>query len=557
MATRNIVPRDDGEGNIGTTLKNWLKGWFKNVFVSGNLTDGVNDVTVAELRNQIDNPSVPDADQIATTDSGETVQDKIDDADAHIADTNNPHSVVKADVGLTNVPDLDTTNAVSNEHTQGTDVGLDNGGSNPITAATIKGHVEDTANPHSVTKAQVGLTDVDDVQQMPLSYLDTDDALTADSDVKVASQSAVKSYIDALLGANDAMIYKGVIDCGANPNYPAGDAGHTYRISVAGKLGGASGEVVEVGDMAICIADSTSSGNQATVGEFWNIIQVNIDGNIVGTSPYSSVDDNLAMFNGTSGKVIEDSGLALADVTGHIANTENPHAVEADQIATTDSGETVQDKIDDADAHIADTVNPHSVDKADVGLTNVPDLDTTDAVNNEHTHTNKTELDKVTVGDHDVLTNNPHSVVADQIATDDSGVDVQEALDAVESDVTDLKASALTFIIDGGGSEITTGIKGDLQVPFGCTITKATLLADQSGSIVVDVWKDTYANFPPIDADSITASAPPTITTATKSEDGTLTGWTKAITAGDILRFNVDSVTDIERVTLILNVTRT
>ena len=116
---------------------------------------------------------------------------------------------------------------------------------------------------------------------------------------------------------------------------------------------------------------------------------------------------------------------------------------------------------------------------------------------------------------------------------------------------------AITFIIDGGGSAITTGIKGDLEIPFACTIVRATMLADQSGSIVVDVWKDTYANYPPIDGDSITASAPPTITTATKSQDSTLTGWTKAIATGSTLRFNVDSCTTIERCTLALKVTKT
>ena len=83
-----------------------------------------------------------------------------------------------------------------------------------------------------------------------------------------------------------------------------------------------------------------------------------------------------------------------------------------------------------------------------------------------------------------------------------------------------------------------------------------TALADQTGSIVVDIWKDTYANFPPTDADSITASAPPTISTATKAQDATLTGWTTSIAAGDILRFNVDSVTSIQRVTLSLKVTK-
>ena len=115
---------------------------------------------------------------------------------------------------------------------------------------------------------------------------------------------------------------------------------------------------------------------------------------------------------------------------------------------------------------------------------------------------------------------------------------------------------AFNFIIDGGGSTITTGVKGYIPIPFACTITVVRLLADQSGSIVVDVWKDTYANYPPTDADSITASAVPTITTADKSEDATLTGWTTAIAAGDILGFNVDSVTTHRRATVELEVTK-
>jgi len=82
-------------------------------------------------------------------------------------------------------------------------------------------------------------------------------------------------------------------------------------------------------------------------------------------------------------------------------------------------------------------------------------------------------------------------------------------------------------------------------------------VADQSGSIVIDIWKDTYDNFPPTDADSITASAPPTLSSAQKSTDTTLTGWTTTFAAGDLLAFNVDSVTDIERATLSLKIRRT
>jgi hypothetical protein len=117
--------------------------------------------------------------------------------------------------------------------------------------------------------------------------------------------------------------------------------------------------------------------------------------------------------------------------------------------------------------------------------------------------------------------------------------------------------ATITFIIDGGGATIATGVKGDLEIPFGCTINQVSMMADQSGSIVVDIWKDSWANYPPTVADTITASAKPTISSATKSQDATLTGWTTSITAGDTLRFNVDSATTIQRLTISLKVTKT
>ncbi len=117
--------------------------------------------------------------------------------------------------------------------------------------------------------------------------------------------------------------------------------------------------------------------------------------------------------------------------------------------------------------------------------------------------------------------------------------------------------AGLVFIIDGGGSAITTGQKGHLWIPFDCTIQSVALMADQSGSIVIDIWKDVEGNYPPTNADSITASAPPTLSSDTVSLDSTLTGWTKSLVAGDILAFNVDSVTTVERVTITLIVRRT
>jgi hypothetical protein len=117
------------------------------------------------------------------------------------------------------------------------------------------------------------------------------------------------------------------------------------------------------------------------------------------------------------------------------------------------------------------------------------------------------------------------------------------------------------FVIDGGGSALTTGIKGYLSIPFAWSdISSAILLADVSGSVVVDIFKCTYSAFDPAthpaSGDKITASAPPTISSAKKSSDSTLTGWTKTGSAGDILAFNVNSATTITRVTAILNLVR-
>jgi hypothetical protein len=96
-----------------------------------------------------------------------------------------------------------------------------------------------------------------------------------------------------------------------------------------------------------------------------------------------------------------------------------------------------------------------------------------------------------------------------------------------------------------------------LTVPFNCTITGWVLTSRQTGSIVIDVWKSDYAGFPPVDGGTITGSAPPTLSSANKNQSTTLTGWTTTITAGDVLYFNVDSVTTIEECQLTLQVTKT
>jgi hypothetical protein len=179
---------------------------------------------------------------------------------------------------------------------------------------------------------------------LTFSSLDTDGTLAGNSDLKVPSQKAVKTYVDGRLAAADAVIYKGVIDCSANPNYPAADAGHLYRVSVAGKIGGGSGTNVEAGDTLLCLTDGTAAGTQAGVGANWDVIQVNIDGAVVG--PASATDAHIPQFDGATGKLLKD-GLALS-IDGTLAGATNA------QIASALAAKTYADSLKTAsDAKVA------------------------------------------------------------------------------------------------------------------------------------------------------------------------------------------------------------
>lgn len=108
--------------------------------------------------------------------------------------------------------------------------------------------------------------------------------------------------------------------------------------------------------------------------------------------------------------------------------------------------------------------------------------------------------------------------------------------------------------IDGGGSVITTGFKQYLIIPYNCIITGWSVIGDVSGSIVVDVWKDTTI---PTVLDTIAGSEKPTLSSQQTNSDNTLTTWTTTVNAGDIIGFNVDSVNTITKATVIIKITKT
>ena len=111
---------------------------------------------------------------------------------------------------------------------------------------------------------------------------------------------------------------------------------------------------------------------------------------------------------------------------------------------------------------------------------------------------------------------------------------------------------AIAFVFDGGGSAVFASSKGYLEIPFTCVITEWTLIADQTGSAVVDIKRATFSGFPT--TVSITGTEKPTLSNAQKSKSITLTGWSTTLNAGDILEYVVESSTSVVRATLILKV---
>ncbi len=111
----------------------------------------------------------------------------------------------------------------------------------------------------------------------------------------------------------------------------------------------------------------------------------------------------------------------------------------------------------------------------------------------------------------------------------------------------------LLVVVDGGGAVPATGIYGDVTLDFDCTIVGWTLLARESGSLQLDLWKAPFVAFPPTVANTITGATPPTLTATDHNRSADVSDWTTAWTAGDCVRVNIDSVSAVTRATLAIH----
>ena len=117
------------------------------------------------------------------------------------------------------------------------------------------------------------------------------------------------------------------------------------------------------------------------------------------------------------------------------------------------------------------------------------------------------------------------------------------------------RTAFITNIFDGGGAAIVAPFTRYIYVPFAAAIIGWALMADQVGSISVDIWKTPSANFPPLVGNSITGGAIPNLS-GQSSAFASVPAWTTLqINAGDCLAYHVISATTVQVVTFELLVT--
>jgi hypothetical protein len=112
----------------------------------------------------------------------------------------------------------------------------------------------------------------------------------------------------------------------------------------------------------------------------------------------------------------------------------------------------------------------------------------------------------------------------------------------------------LIWVVDGGTSTPTTGIKSAIQIPFNCRADTWTLAATTAGSALFQIESNTYANYPNVTTRS--TGNHPTLTSARKAQSNTAAWSSNVFSAGDMVHANLVSASTLTLVTLSLTVTK-
>lgn len=104
---------------------------------------------------------------------------------------------------------------------------------------------------------------------------------------------------------------------------------------------------------------------------------------------------------------------------------------------------------------------------------------------------------------------------------------------------THVTTFCVNVVFNGAGVTVAvTGSEGAFRLPTACTLVKASVVADASGSMSVALKKTTYSGYAGSLSD-ITGGSDLDLSSAIKMEDSTLSGWTTSYSAGDVVTYAI------------------
>lgn len=271
----------------------------------------------------------------------------VGDFTTHIEDKNNPHATTKTHVGLGNVDNFKTaSNAeadVGSSTTTFTTVAIVKRMLDRFIITPFNNHVNNRANPHAVTKDQVGLSDV---ENFPVA-----------NDAELLEGSAANRYT-SVLGVKKMIDKFGVSGLDAHLN----DRGNPHAVTKA-QVGLGNVQNFSVADDT-ALDTGTANNLYVTVAGVARMIAGIVGGNI---------SDHINNRNNPHGTTKAHVGLGNVDNYATGTNAEADAGTATDKFGTIALIKRMIDKFafTPLTTHVNDKANPHEVTKAQVGLDKV------------------------------------------------------------------------------------------------------------------------------------------------------------------------------------------
>ena len=217
---------------------------------------------------------------------------------SHTGNTSNPHSVTKAQVGLGNVPNVTTNNQTPTYTVASSNAELKSGetmttafGKIAKAVSSLIAHLSNTSNPHSVTKAQVGLGNVDNTAD-------------ANKTVKAAGTATTATTLSGLTATvAELNILDGVTATTAELNYVDGVTSN-IQTQLNGKAASSHGTHVTYSTTSPKANGTASAGSAANVsrGDHVHPLQTTVSGN-AGTATKLQTARTITLSGDASGSV--------------------------------------------------------------------------------------------------------------------------------------------------------------------------------------------------------------------------------------------------------------